>query len=264
MRAEVRAIRSTEGFAAALAFLAFVLLVWLALAPAPAGAAPEEPEFTSQFRLETCTWSSTGLQNPFWRLTPGYRLILEGDEEGQGGEVAHIELEFSVLYQTKTIKFVSAKGKSITVKTRVIEEREFEDDELVEVSRNWFARCVQTGDIYYFGESVDNYEDGEIVNHDGSWQAGKNGALPGIIMPGTYLLGARYFQELAPGVALDRGEHTAMGLQIATEAGNFKSCVEVLDTNALEPKAAGDIKRYCPGVGLVQDEVIELVDIQEF
>ncbi|MGH7857505.1 MAG: hypothetical protein ACREQY_09255 [Candidatus Binatia bacterium] len=263
MKAQVRAIRPTEGLAGVLAFLALVMLLWLAVVPAPAGAAPEEPEFTSQFRLESCKWSSTGAQNAFFPLTPGRRLVLEGEEESSG-EVTLIELRFSVLRQTKAISFVSAKGKKIQLTARVIEERELEDGELVEVSRNWFARCVQTGDIYYFGESVDNYEDGEIVNHDGSWRAGVNGALPGIIMPGTYLLGARYFQELAPGVALDRGEHVGMGLTVPTDAGTFRGCVEVLDTNALEPKAKGDRKVYCPGVGLTIDEVIELIEIEHF
>jgi hypothetical protein len=253
-----RRVRPQSAVGVALFALA-IFSLWLAVP----SAARAQATFTDEFRVESCTWSNTGFQNPFFRLTPGYRLILEGQEQSDG-ETTTIELRWSVLYKTKSITFVSAFGKSITVNARVIEEREFEDGELVEVSRNWFARCVQTNDIFYFGEEVDNYEDGEIANHAGSWRAGANGALPGIIMPGTFLLGARYFQELAPRVALDRGENTKMKLRIATGAGTFGRCVEILDTNALDPGAPGDIKRYCPRVGLVQDEAIRLVEIETF
>ena len=71
-------------------------------------------------------------------------------------------------------------------------------DELIEVSRNYFAAAMN-GRHLLFREAVDIYEYGEIVGHDGAWLAGVNGARPGIIMPGRYLLGARYFQEIAPG-----------------------------------------------------------------
>jgi hypothetical protein len=81
-------------------------------------------------------------------------------------------------------------------------------------------------------------------------------------MPGTFLLGSRYFQEVAAGVALDRAEHTAEGLAVDTEAGNFKGCVEVTETTPLDP-GAESVKVYCPGVGLVMDGDLELVDIVE-
>jgi hypothetical protein len=79
-------------------------------------------------------------------------------------------------------------------------------------------------------------------------------------MPGRYLLGSRYFQELAPGVALDRAEHTAMGLTIATPAGTFRNCVEVIETSPLEP-GHESLKRYCPGVGLVVDDGLVLEEV---
>jgi hypothetical protein len=144
----------------------------------------------------------------------------------------------------------------------VVEEREFEDGELAEVSRNFFAICEKTNDVYYFGEEVDIYEDGEIVSHDGAWLAGVDGALPGIVMPGSFLLGSRYYQEVAPGVALDRAEHTAEGLVVETGAGEFEGCVEIIETSPLEPGAESR-KLYCPGVGLVADDDLVLVEIGE-
>ena len=100
------------------------------------------------------------------------------------------------------------------------------------------------------------------MSHDGAWLAGRGGAKPGLIMPGTFLLGSRYFQEVAPGVALDRAEHTAQGFPVQTDAGNFKGCVEVTETTPLEP-GSESVKVYCPGVGLVMDGDLELVDIVE-
>jgi hypothetical protein len=129
------------------------------------------------------------------RISSGRKLILSG----QKGE-EHVRVEITVLHDTEVVA---------EVKTHVLEEREWIDGELVEVSRNFFARCQQTNDIFYFGEDVDNYEEGKMVNHDGTWRAGVHDALPGLIMPGTFLLGARYFQEIAPDVALDRAEHVA-------------------------------------------------------
>lgn len=215
-----------------------------ALCAAPSPAWSEEP-FTTDFRIEDCELEAEG-RNAYFSLIPGDQLVLTSEEDGEEAVV-----QITVLQQRRTITFTTERGRTLRVRTRVVEEREWEDDELVEVSRNYFALCDQTGDVFYFGEAVDIYEDGEIVSHDGAWLAGLGGAQPGVIMPGSYLLGARYFQERAPG-AMDRGENTAMGLTIATPAGTFHDCVEVIETSPLEP-GHESLKRYCPGIGLVQD-----------
>lgn len=214
----------------------------------------EEP-FTADFRIEDCELEADG-RNAYFSLIPGDQLVLTGEDDGE-----EVVVQITVLQQKRTVTFTTEKGRTLRVKTRVVEEREWVDDELVEVSRNYFARCDQTGDIFYFGEAVDIYEDGEIASHDGAWLAGIGGAQPGVIMPGSYLLGARYFQERAPG-AMDRGENTAMGLTVATPAGTFHDCVEVIETSPLEP-GHESLKRYCPGIGLVQDgdAVLEEFDL---
>ena len=213
----------------------------LSLASAPV----QGQEFTDDFRVEDCEFEADG-RNAYFSIIPGDQLVLSGEDDGE-----ELVVQITVLPKTRKIRFTTESGKDLRVKTRVVEEREWEDDELVEVSRNYFAICDQTGDVFYFGEAVDIYEDGEIVSHDGAWLAGVNGARPGIIMPGRYLLGARYFQEIASG-AMDRGEHTAMGLTVTTPAGTFHDCVEVIETSPLEP-GHESLKRYCPGIGLVQD-----------
>ena len=227
---------------------AIATFLWTGFSGGIAGA-QDEPQFTTRFRLEDCRFKTIGA-NPYFILKPGYRLVLEGEEDGE-----EIRVVKTVLSKTQNI-FVPGIGRVVT---RVVEEREYVDGELIEVSKNFFAICDKTNDVYYFGEDVDIFLPDGTISHAGAWRAGVNGALPGIMMPGTFLLGARYFQEQAPGVAMDRAEHVEMGLEVDTEAGTFDQCVKILETTPLEPSAEGE-KIYCPGVGQVVDNVVRLVE----
>lgn len=239
-----------------LALISLCLLLMTAVFALPAGGATaqeEEPEFTSEFRAEDCEFRPRG-ENPYFILKPGYQLILEGEEEGET-----LRVEITVLNKTETID-VPGVGE---VRTRVVEEVETADGELTEISRNFYAICDRTNDVYYFGEDVDIYNEDGTITHEGAWRAGEPDedglAEPGIIMPGTFLLGSRYYQELAEGIALDRAEHTEMGLDVTIPAGSFTDCVQVMESTPLEPDA-GSEKVYCPGVGLTVDDVLELVE----
>ncbi len=240
-------MRRTQRTQALLLMAVFGLLV----APVHAQNGEGEDGFTTDFFIEECSFSNRG-DNRFFPLAPGTRSVLEGEEDGE-----ELQVIITALQQTETISFTTERGVPLTVRARVVEERESEDGELVEVSRNWFARCRETGDVFYFGEEVDLYEDGEIVGTEGAWRAGEDDAQPGVIMPGTFLLGARYFQEIAPGEALDRADHTEMDLDVDVPAGSFERCVRVIETTPLEPGDESE-KIYCPGVGLVFDDGVEL------
>lgn len=218
------------------------------LAPAPAYA--HDPAFTAEFDRDGCTFSSFG-SNPYFPLWPGLALLLEGEEEDDEMELVEISVLITVTTETEMVD---------GVETRVVIERESEDGELVEISRNFFAHCRETGAVWYFGEDVDDYEDGEIVGHGGEWRAGENGATAGILMPGTPLAGARYFNEMAPGVAEDNSEVIGYHDEWVVPLGTYEDVLEVVDSSALAPEEA-DGKYYAPGVGLIQDEVIQLVEI---
>ncbi|MGH7339082.1 MAG: hypothetical protein ACREKH_01195, partial [Candidatus Rokuibacteriota bacterium] len=215
-----------------------------------AGAAlAHDPDYTSEFGRDRCTFTTTG-SNPYFPLWPGYALLIEGEEEDEG-ELVEISSLNTVLPETEMVD---------GVKTRVYEERESEDGELVEVSRNFMAYCRETGDVWYFGEDVDIYEDGEIVSHDGAWRAGVGGAEPGIIMPGNPFVGARYFEEFAPGVAEDQGEIVGRDETVTVPVGTFVGVLHTIGTSNLNPSSM-DEKFYAPGVGNIVDEVLELVEI---
>ena len=201
-----------------------------------------ENEYTRSFRAENCTFSSTG-RNPFFILEPNYQLVLGGEDAGDAAQ-----LTITVLNETREVN---------GTQTRVVEERESVGGKLVEISRNFFAICEETNSVFYFGEEVDIFENGMIVDHEGAWRAGEGTNRAGIIMPGTILLGARYYQEIAPSVALDRAEITDMGEAIQTPSGDFSDTLITRETNALEPGVA-ELKYYAAGIGLVQEEDLKL------
>jgi hypothetical protein len=206
------------------------------------GESDGEDEYTESFRAEDCTFSSTG-RNPFFILEPNYQLVLAG---GEGGEAAQVSI--TVLNETRQVN---------GTETRVVEERETIGGELVEISRNFFAICEDTNSVFYFGEEVDDYENGNIIGHEGAWLAGEDANKAGIIMPGTILLGARYYQEIAPNVAVDRAEIIGMGEVIQTPAGEFSDTLITQETNPLEPDVA-ELKYYAAGIGLIQEEDLML------
>jgi hypothetical protein len=200
-------------------------------------------EWTSTFDLHQRKFSTWG-KNRFFNLEPGYRLVLE-HRDGENTE----KLVVIVLNETKTIA---------GIETRVVEERETVNGKLVEVSRNFFAICTETNSIFYFGEEVDIYKNGKIANHEGAWQA-VGTAKAGLMMPGLILLGARYYQEMAPGVAMDRAEIVGINETVKTPAGIFENCLKTEETSQLE-KGAREYKFYAPGIGLVKDEQMLLTE----
>ncbi|MGH6625389.1 MAG: hypothetical protein ACREX4_25435, partial [Gammaproteobacteria bacterium] len=127
-----------------------------------------------------------------------------------------------------------------------------------EVSRNYFAICEQTKDVFYFGENVDFYRNGKVVKHDGSWLAGRNGNRAGLMMPGTPQLAMRYYQQIAPGVAMDRAEIVSLDETCKTPAGTFPGCLKVKEGSAIEILAE-EYKYHAPGIGLVRDEDLRLI-----
>ena len=209
----------------------------------------EEKKFTESFSSDSCRFVTEG-RNTYFILEPGYQLILEGTEGNK-----KTRLEITVLNETKKVR---------NIETRIVEENESVNGETIEISRNFFALCKETGSVYYFGEEVDMYKNGKVVSHEGAWIAearlpdgqGKNKA--GIIMPGEVLIGARYYQEIAPGIAMDRAEIISNEETLTTPAGKFNGCLKVEETTPLEPKAK-EYKYHAPGIGLIKDGNLVLI-----
>lgn len=212
--------------------------------------------FTRQFPLANCQFKPTG-GNAHFILKPNRQLYLSNQRCVDDGDCDELEeLWITMLPETRAITF-NHGGKRITARTLVMEEFETADGEVEEISRNYVADCNPMNDVYYFGEDV---EDGDGNPLPDAWLAGRDGARPGILMPDrAFLLGSRYYQEIAPN-AKDRGEHTSMGFEVEVPAGVFRNCVEVTETTPLEP-GEESFKTYCPGVGLVRDDDLELMAV---
>jgi hypothetical protein len=190
--------------------------------------------FQDQFALTQCALSPTG-RNPYFILEPGYQLVLQDDKR--------TKLEITVLDETREVA---------GVQTRVVVEREYVNGKLYEVSRNFFAICPETKDVYYFGEDVYYYDGSRILGTGGSWLAGQDGAKAGLIMPGVAKPGMRYYQEIAPKVAMDRAEIVSVESSITTPAGGFAKTLDTREGTALSVWDVGH-KVYAPGIGLVRD-----------
>jgi hypothetical protein len=198
-----------------------------------------DASWTRHFLIEGNELRSTG-RNPYFVLEPGFELVLEDGDE---------RLTITVLPETKTVA---------GVETRVVKEVETKAGTLVEISRNYFAISARTNSVFYFGEDVDIYENGRVVRHDGAWLAGVNGARFGLLMPGVPLVNGRYYQEIAPRVAMDRAQILSVNATLTTPAGRF---TDVLRTDETTPLVATERsqKYYAPGVGLIQSGSLKLV-----
>ena len=193
----------------------------------------QQDGWTSEFNVDKKTLGVKG-SSPYVNLTPGYRLTYK-----KGA----ITDTITVLAETKGID---------GVETRVVEHRELKNGALFESTRDYFAIDSATGDVYYFGEDVDVYEGSKVTSHKGSWLSGEKGARFGLLMPAQPKPGMRYYQERAPGVAMDRLEIVSVTEKVTTPAGTFENCVHVLETSPLE-KGLKDHKWFAAGVGQIKD-----------
>ncbi len=217
-----------------------VLLIPLSKITAETG---QTDHWTRSFNLENCSFADIG-ENRYFILDPGYRLVLSGMEDEDS-----VRLVITVLDDMKEID---------GIRTRVVEERETVGEELVEVSRNYYAFCRDNASIFYFGEDVDVYENGKIIGHGGSWKAGENDNRPGLMMPGLALSAASYYQEIAPGIAMDRARIITTDSTIQTPTDVFEHCLVIEESSDLEP-GVREYKNYAPGVGIIRDGPLWLV-----
>jgi len=236
------------------------LILVSALVFTAAAATAQDDGFTKKFPLASCQFISVG-GNPYFKLIPGRQMYYSNAACVAKGKCDQLDENWiTTEHDIRRIALPVGNDTRI-VNARVVEERETLDGELSEISRNYFANCWPSRDVYYFGEDVDIYKNGKIVSHESSWLTGRHGAMPGIVMPEDgFINGSRYYQEMAPDLALDRSEHKRVGFSMQVPAGKFDNCIEVEETTPLEPDDIGH-KVYCRGVGLVKDDDLELTAI---
>ena len=196
---------------------------------------------------------TTLIDNAYFSLPVGRTLIYEGETE-DGLE----RIEISITGETKEV---------MGVETLVYSDKVWVDGELVEDTKDYLAQDEQ-GNVWYFGEDVDNYEDGELVDHDGSWLAGADEAQPGIWIKAEHVLDDSYKQEYYKGKAEDMRDVVSIGEPVEIGLGSYTDCVKMYDWTPLESDAK-EHKVYCSEVGamvletnLVTNKSIELIEIR--
>ncbi|MCB9764472.1 MAG: hypothetical protein H6739_32155 [Alphaproteobacteria bacterium] len=186
-----------------------------------------------------------GSTNPWYPLVVGSRVELEGEEDGIA-----MRVERTVLEETRAV---------LGVEVHVLEHKTFHDGEIHEVAYNFYVEA-DDGTVCYFGEDVEFYEGGALANTDGTWRAGEGDGRPGVIMPADPQVGDVYYQEMAPGQALDMGEITDTALTLDFGDASY-DLIQVMDTNPIddEEPCAPEEKRYARGIGEVRDVALDIV-----
>jgi hypothetical protein len=213
----------------------------------------EEGEPPADSSIDPADFQAT-VDNAFFPLSALGPTVFEGEEQdSETGEIIEIRVESTVLAETDIVA-----GVEVTV----VEVKDFEDGELVELTLDYYAQR-DDGTVYYLGERVDDFEDGELVGHEGQWLAGEGDNLPGIFMPASPEVGDEFEQERAPGVAEDQSKVIAVDQTVTTPAGTFTGCIKTEDFDPI-----GDVtefKYYCPDVGLVKEESVDgQIDLVSF
>ena len=180
---------------------------------------------------------TTKIDNPYWPMRPGSRWVYrETDADG-----AQQRVVVTVTRRTKLI----ANG----VTARVVHDAVTEDGKPVEVTDDWYAQD-RAGNIWYLGEDTTEYENGKPVSKKGSFEAGVDGAQPGVIMPARPKVGMRYRQEYYRGQAEDRARIFSLRERAEVPFGFFRRTLMTRDENPLEPRVL-EYKFYARGVGPV-------------
>ena len=135
------------------------------------------------------------------------------------------------------------------VTARVVRDTVTLDGAIIEDTLDWYAQDAD-GTVWYLGEDTAEFEDGKVSTREGSFEAGVDGAQPGVIMPAAPEVGTTYRQEHYDGEAEDRGEVLALGQQAKVPSGDYDGLVQTADTTPLEPDVL-EHKYYSNGVGLV-------------
>ena len=226
--------------------LGMLLLIGLlaSCTTAPSGSgAPSGPSSPSASpyrpRIDPANFVSR-IDNPFYPLSPGSRYVYEGP-----GNAGHERAAVEVTTETRVVMGVTCV---------VVHDRVTTDGQLTEDTYDWYAQDT-AGNVWYFGEDTKRYVGGQLAGSGGSWEAGVDGAQPGIIMLADQEVGVSYREEYLAGHAEDMGEVISVSESADVPFGSYRDLVMIADTTPLEPNLV-EHKYYASGVGLVLDVTV--------
>ena len=207
-------------------------------APSPVSAAADGalPQGIDPVELDPADFT-VDITNRWWPMEVGDRWVFE--ETDADGTVQRVEV--TVLDETRTV--------ALGIEARVVHDLVTADGAVVEDTLDWYAQDAD-GNVWYLGEETAEYEDGRVVSTEGSWEAGVDGAQPGIAVPADPEPGTTYRQEYLAGEAEDEAVVLSVSEQVEVPTGRYTDALLTRDTTPLEPEVS-ELKFYAPDVGPV-------------
>jgi hypothetical protein len=213
------------------------------------GEAPYDPQIHPSLFVDPAQIGKTVVPNPYFPLIRGKTWIYKGGTE------------------TVTVTTTEDTRVILGVTCAVIHDVVEDNGEVIEDTKDWYAQDIY-GNVWYFGEISQEFEDGELVSIEGSWTAGVDGAKAGIIMKAAPAVGDVYRQEFSLGNAEDMGEVLSLTGSASVPAASCSGdCVVTKDFTPLQPGAI-EHKYYKASVGFILEvnpktrERVELVEIR--
>jgi hypothetical protein len=214
------------------AFIAAVVLLAAGCGGSGGGALPQGAEAVD---LDPAEFTSQ-IDNPWMPLRVGATWVYR-ETDGEGGEQ---RVEVTVLDETRVV---------LGIETRVVHDVVREDGELVEDTYDWYAQDAD-GNVWYFGEETKEFEDGKVATTAGSWEAGVDGAQPGVLAPADPAVGTAYRQEYLEGEAEDAAAVLSLDEQVEVPFGLYDNVLMTKEWTPLQPDIL-EHKFYARGVGMV-------------
>jgi hypothetical protein len=192
------------------------------------------PQGSDPVNLDPADFSAD-IDNSRWPMTVGSKWVYRVIDSSDGSK------QRDVIKVTKRTKMI-ADG----IEARVVSDIVSDHGKPVEVTKDWYAQD-SAGNVWYFGEHTIEYKHGKRVDN-GSWEAGVDGALPGIALPANPTVGLSYREEYSKGEAEDQSRVLALDAQAETPAGHYTDVLMTEDFSPIEPRAS-ELKFYAKGSG---------------
>ena len=204
-----------------------VLVSAAAAATGAAGRAIDPADFVSR------------IDNPWYPLRPGTSYVYRGVQDGKRAR--------------EVVTVTSRKKTIIGVSCVVVSDKLYVQGRLAERTADWYAQD-RKGNVWYFGEATAELDRrGRVTTTEGSWQAGADGARPGIVMPARPRVGEAFRQEYYKGHAEDHFRIVSLSARVKVPYVSSRRAMLTREWSPLEPGAV-DRKYYVRGIGNVIDE----------
>ncbi|MDI6909828.1 hypothetical protein [Nocardioides sp.] len=213
---------------------ALTVLGGIAAASTPTlGRAPEAPTATDRAQFDSPQ------QNEYFPLEPGTVSRYRGTDDGE----RYVE-RVRVTHRTKRVDGVATTVVRDTLRRA--------DGSLAEQTSDWYA-ADDDGNVWYFGEATATYDRrGRLESREGSWEAGVDGAVAGIIMPAHPRPTDAYRQEYYRGEAEDQAWIVQVNASATVPYAKVRHVVRSFEWTRLE-KPVLSLKLYAPGLGIVRE-----------